>query len=226
MHLPHIAALSRFISLGGAAPPGPTFLGYDLVLDSGTSGSLSITVPSGTNYIAMIEGGWHNTASPSLSALTIDGVSFLPVAGTQDGPADGNDIRIYHGAWSNGSGSKTLAFTRNIAWTEGGGMIVLFVSGASGPRAGIYLATPGPGAGSLNGNLTTVAGDLCLVGGWGWLDSTIDVDLAGQTKIFEQNTTSFNSDFYGAAYKVATGTSTNMQMTGSYFAGAALALKT
>lgn len=199
-----------------------SFLGYDLVLDSDTSGSQNVTVPVGTDYVVIVEAGYHASSSPSLSALTLDGNSLLPVAGTQDGPASCNDVRIYHKAYS-GSGTKNVSFTRSTSWTEGGGLICMFCSGVSGSRD-ISLATPGDGPGSLNDNLTTESGDLILVAGFGFHSSNVDVDLASQTKIFEENTTAFNSDCYGAAYNTASGTSTNVQISGGYLGAAAIAL--
>lgn len=204
------------------------FISHVNVLDSDTSISTAVTIPGGSDYCVVFEGGWASGADPTASVMTLAGTTMLPVKFTLDGSGDGNGIRAY-GCNVSTSGSQTFAATRGASWSEGGYCILCFCSGIDQTTAvrdsDGQSYNSGVGVSStMDVTLTTVSGDLCLVGGGGFNGTVVDVDLVSQTKIFEENTTAFNSDYYGAAYKAATTTSTQLQMAGNYIGAAAVAL--
>lgn len=201
------------------------FLGYAPVLDADGNVSQSVTIPAGTDYCVAVVGGFVSGGEPSASVMTLAGVSMLPVKFTVDGTADSNGVRLF-GCNVTTSGSQTYAATWSGAWTEGGGAILLFCSGIDQTTAVRDSDGAGPGNGpqTVDKTLTTESGDLCIGAVWGYQSGPVNVDLASQTNIFEENTTAFNSDLYGAAYKMATTTSTQMQFAGEYTGAAMVAL--
>ena len=207
---------------GAAASGGITYLGYTEVSDSDGNQSQSVTVPANTDFALAFISGWRSGTNPSVSSISLGGTAMTSV-GSSVSDADGAAYMYYVNTTS---GTKTFASTQSNSWTEGGKAVLLYFSGvdqASPIRSNSAQNASGTTTLSFSG-MTSQTGDMAVLQIQGYSSVNADVDLSGQTKIFE-NAVAFNSEYNAAAYKTATGTTIDLSGSGNYPNGVAAVLK-
>ena len=207
---------------GAAASGGITYLGYTEVSDSDGNQSQSVTVPANTDFALAFISGWRSGTNPSVSSISLGGTAMTSV-GSSVSDADGAAYMYYVNTTS---GTKTFASTQSNSWTEGGKAVLLYFSGVdqSSPiRSSSAQNATNTATLSFSG-MTSQTGDMAVLQMQSYSSVNVDVDLSGQTKIFE-NAVAFNSEYNAAAYKTATGTTIDLSGSGDYPNGVAAVLK-
>ena len=173
----------------------------DVVTISPSAGSASITIPAGTDLLAIsFNGIWADIGSITVGAAS--GVESAPLS------SDGNTRAIQ--SWcvvSPPSGAQTIEFRR----ADGSSPLDYFVSIYA--LSGMDTASPirnyggvSPSGGDLIGTLTTVADDIVV--GIVANDSAL-TPISGQTDAFNGANAALGGGYVACSAVKATGTSTN-----------------
>ena len=183
------------------------------------TGSQNINVPTGTTSVILMAGGW-DSAGATLSAATLDGISFSFTAGYQVAPS-GNTQGYYLADISNYTGSTgatiSLGYTCSSTIDEGLVFGIFFFSGADTTgmiRAKDFDTHEGGGGVVLTTTVTSVSTDIVIGGAVGYTaDGPADVGApASQT---ESASAASNSDTGSFGFEITTGASSTTFTTNS-----------
>jgi hypothetical protein len=189
--------------------------GYTILTDTDGNVSQSVTVPTGSDYCLAFLGSDNG---PTINSISIGGQAMsLLVAG--GGWALTN--RLYGCPVTPGTRTFSLSTASPFNYLGAPGLI--FLSGVGSVRASAGNGLSAIGTLSLADIMSQADDFAIIIGAHDGYSSpgAQDVELNGQTAIFENQNVNYGG--FGAAYKLATGSTTTMQMYGNWpFACAAI----
>ena len=198
----------------------------DAIFVNGTV-SQAVTVPTNTDYAVIFVGGWRNPAT-TVSSMSLGGTAASNLY-TRAITDTNQDSYVYGVATS--AGSKTFTVTLSDTISEGGGIVIVYLSGVNSGNplvASDYAETTDTQKSSHTWtNMTAVTNGIGLVFASGYYNEVaFDLTAQSQTSIV---TGTYNLDNYAAAYKLTTGSTTTLGISaggnGKFWSAIAITLR-
>lgn len=194
---------------------------------SAGNGSTTVTVPADCNLIVAFWAHWDGNSGTTLSSLTLNGVGFTIHNQLAEGAVTNENGVGVATIVSPATGSQTFAWTwsAGTARTEGGGIILVYVTGAntSDPVRSTDVNSTIAGN-DCSVTFTTVSTDLVLAMAERYYPGFSDPSVLDGTVFI--NDWILNANYYDASQVTAGASSTTINMTNeNYSCMAAIALK-
>jgi hypothetical protein len=202
------APIGRWAWKEGLEPMAISYLGYTAIEDSDGTFSQTVTVPANTSHALLFIGGWSASGN-GVSSISLGGTAATSLI--ERGLFDSyQDMFAYIVATSAGSLTFSASMTR--AFEEGGVAVIVYLGGVDTTTPLVdsdFHETDSIVLNPVTRTLDTVADGIGVVFATIYHDpgkTNFSVTDQSQTQIVKAGP--FNSDDYGAAYKLTPSTGT------------------